>query len=140
MAPALLQRAAPCVLRPTLRRPRTGTTGGFTLIEVLVALAIVSTTLIAGLQASAALTRNAQRQSDRVLAQLCAENALAQLRLANQLPGIGTLTAPCEQAGRTLELRLEVQPTPNPNFRKVQARLYADQQPVLQLGTILGRY
>ena len=38
---------------------------GFTLVEVLVALAIVATTLIAGLQASAALTRMAQRQTER---------------------------------------------------------------------------
>lgn len=113
---------------------------GFTLIEVLVALAIVSTALIAGLQATGALTRNAERQTDRVLAQLCAENALAKVRLARQLPDVGDTTLPCEQAGRTLELRLLVQPTPNPIFRRVEARLYKEQQPVLQLSTIVGRY
>lgn len=115
-------------------------TSGFTLIEVLVALAIVSITLIAGLQASAAITRNAERQTDRVLAQLCAENALASVRLSRQLPNIGETTVPCEQAGRALEVRLVVQPTPNPNFRRVDARLYRDQQPLLQLSTVLGRY
>ncbi|OZA53984.1 MAG: type II secretion system protein GspI, partial [Acidovorax sp. 17-64-282] len=47
---------------------------GFTLVEVLVALGIVAIALMAGLQATTALTRNAQRQSDIVLAQLCAEN------------------------------------------------------------------
>jgi general secretion pathway protein I len=35
----------------------------FTLIEVLVALGIVAIALVAGLQATAALTNNAQRQS-----------------------------------------------------------------------------
>ncbi|MDB5913164.1 MAG: ral secretion pathway protein, partial [Ramlibacter sp.] len=45
---------------------------GFTLIEVLVALGIVSIALVTGLQATAALTRNAQRQSDVLLAHLCA--------------------------------------------------------------------
>ena len=113
---------------------------GFTLVEVLVALAIVSTTLIAGLQASAAMTRNAQRQTDRVLAQWCAENALAAVRLSRQLPDVGDNTRSCEQAGRTLELRLVVQPTPNPNFRRVDARMSLDQQPLLQLTTIVGRY
>ncbi|NDB01935.1 MAG: prepilin-type N-terminal cleavage/methylation domain-containing protein, partial [Betaproteobacteria bacterium] len=49
---------------------------GFTLVEVLVALGIVAIALTAGLQATAALTRNAQRQIDNTLAQLCAENAL----------------------------------------------------------------
>ena len=46
---------------------------GFTLVEVLVALAIVAIALMAGVQATASLTRYAQRQSDMVLAQLCAE-------------------------------------------------------------------
>lgn len=115
-------------------------TGGFTLIEVLVALAIVATALIAGLQATSALTRNAERQTDRMLAQLCAENALASARLSRQLPDVGDTSTPCEQAGRTLELRLVVQPTPNPNFRRVDARLYRDKQPLLQLSTVLGRY
>ena len=54
---------------------------GFTLIEVLVALGIVAIALTAGLKATASLTRNAQRQSDAVLAQLCAENELIKQRL-----------------------------------------------------------
>ena len=64
---------------------------GFTLIEVLVALAIVAIALAAGTQATSALTRNAQRQSDTLLAGLCAENELVQARLARQMPGIGTV-------------------------------------------------
>ena len=113
---------------------------GFSLIEVMVALAIVGTALVAGLQGSAAMTRNAERQSDRVLAQICAENALAQVRMSRQLPDVGTSTLSCDQAGRTLKLQLEVQPTPNPSFRRVDAKLFNAQQPVLQLSTILGRY
>ncbi|WP_294769085.1 type II secretion system minor pseudopilin GspI [uncultured Rhodoferax sp.] len=113
---------------------------GFTLIEVLVALAIVAVTLIAGLQATAALTRNTSRQTERVLAQLCAENALAQVRLSRQLPDVGDSNRSCEQAGRTLDLRLLVQPTPNPNFRRVEARVALDGVPLLQLGTVVGRY
>ena len=113
---------------------------GFTLIEVLVALAIVAVTLIAGLQATSSLTRNTSRQTERVLAQLCADNALAQVRLSRQLPDVGDSTRPCEQAGRTLDLRLLVQPTPNPNFRRVEARVALDGVPLLQLGTVVGRY
>ena len=113
---------------------------GFTLIEVLVALAIVAVTLIAGLQATSSMTRNTSRQTERVLAQLCAENALAQVRLSRQLPDVGDSTRPCEQAGRTLDLRLLVQPTPNPNFRRVEARVALDGVPLLQLGTVVGRY
>lgn len=113
---------------------------GFTLVEVLVALAIVGITLMAGLQASAAMTRNAQRQADRVLAQVCAENALARIRLSQQLPPVSDSTESCEQSGRTLQLRLLVNTTPNPNFRRVEARLSSEDVPLLQLSTVVGRY
>ena len=49
-----------------------------TLIEVLVALAIVAVTLSAGIKAAGGLTLNAQRMSDLVLAQGCAENQIHQ--------------------------------------------------------------
>ncbi|CAM8660879.1 PulG Type II secretory pathway, pseudopilin PulG [Comamonadaceae bacterium] len=113
---------------------------GFTLIEVLVALAIVAVTLIAGLRASATMTRSTERQSGRVLAQLCAENALVQYRLSGQLPDVGDSTQECAQAGQSFELRLLVQSTPNPNFRRVEARVAKNGAPLLQLSTVLGRY
>lgn len=113
---------------------------GFTLIEVLVALAIVAIALIAGVQATSSLARNAERQTDRMLAQVCAENAMVKVRLSRQLPDVGDTTSTCEQAGRTLTLRLLVQPTPNPNFRRVEAKLFRAEQPVLQLSTVVGRY
>ena len=58
---------------------------GFTLVEVLVALGIVAIALVAGTQASSALLRNAGRQSDVLLGQICAENELSKARLARQL-------------------------------------------------------
>lgn len=113
---------------------------GFTLIEVLVALAIVAITLIAGLRASATMTRSTERQTSRVLAQLCAENALVRIRLSRQLPDIRDSTQECTQGGQTLELRLLVQATPNPNFRRVEARVAQSGTALLQLSTVVGRY
>lgn len=115
-------------------------TRGFTLVEVLVALGIVAIALVAGLQASAALTNNAQRQSDVLLAHLCAENELIQLRLAQQMPSVGESERACEQAGQAFTVRLKVAPTPNPNFRRIDAQVFANAAPVLRLSTVLGRY
>ena len=117
---------------------------GFTLIEVLVALAVVAITLTAGLQATGALTRAAARQTDQWLAQLCAENTLTRLRLVRQLPDVGDSVTPCEQAGQTLQVRLAVLPTPNPNFRRVDATVegVVDGTLVrlLTISTVQGRF
>lgn len=113
---------------------------GFTLVEVLVALSIVAIALMAGLQATSALTRNAARQTDVVLAHLCAENELVKVRLSRQMPSVGDARVACEQAGRRYEVAVMVSPTPNPQFRRVDAQVFDAQHPVLRLSTIVGRY
>ena len=112
---------------------------GFTLIEVLVALSIVAVALLAGLQATGALSNNARRQTLSMLGQVCAENELIRLRLLRQLPDIGNFQSECVQAGRPLQVRLQVQATPNPNFRRVDARVFEQGEPLLQLSTVMGR-
>lgn len=133
MAPA--SAAAPRPGVPPRRRP-----GGFTLVEVLVALGIVAIALMAGLQATSALTRNAARQTNVVLAHLCAENELSRVRLSSQMPSIGDTRVACEQAGRRYDVAVTVSPTPNPQFRRVDAQVFEAALPVLRLSTIVGRY
>ncbi|MBV5297966.1 MAG: type II secretion system minor pseudopilin GspI [Rhodoferax sp.] len=121
-------------------RPGASMRRGFTLVEVLVALGIVAIALMAGLQATSALTRHSGRQSDMLLAQLCAENELVKIRLARQMPGVGDSQLPCTQADRNLTVALVVRPTPNPNFRRVDARVLDGESPIWRLTTIVGRY
>ena len=114
---------------------------GFTLIEVLVALTIVAITLGAGVRASGALADSAQRLSDVSAAQWCADNQLTGLRLARQYPGIGDSEFSCQQLGRNYRGKMLVRPTPNPNFRRVDAQVSDDEgQPILSLSTVLSRY
>ena len=114
---------------------------GFTLIEVLVALAIVAVTLAAGLRAAGAVTNSAQRVADVMAAQWCAENELAELRLMRQFPVVGDGDFACEQMGRSFEGTLRVRPTPNPNFRRVDAVVSDGQgQVLLTLSTVVPRY
>lgn len=113
---------------------------GFTLIEVLVALGIVAIALAAGLQATAGLTNNALRQSSMLLAQLCAENELVRVRLARQMPGIGTQRAGCRQGNVDFEVAVTVAPTPNPSFLRVDAQVFEAAGPVLRISTVVGRY
>jgi len=114
---------------------------GFTLIEVLVALGIVAIALAAGTQASSALTRNLQRSSDAMLAQLCAENAMTRARLVRQMPNIGDAGATCVQANTEFHLTISTTPTLNPNFRRVDVQVRdAQESPLLRLSTVVGRY
>ena len=113
---------------------------GFTLIEVLVALAIVAIALGAGIKAAGSLTSNTARLADVTAAQWCADNRLTALKLARQYPDIGDADFACEQLGRGYAGKLVVRPTPNPNFRRVDARvLDADGRQIVLLSTILGR-
>jgi general secretion pathway protein I len=113
---------------------------GFTLIEVLVALTIVAVALAAGVKASGALADNAVRFTDVSAAQWCAENELTDKRLARQFPSIGDSEFLCEQLGRRYTGKTVVRPTPNPNFRRVDAQVIDESgHTILTLSTVLGR-
>jgi general secretion pathway protein I len=121
-------------------KPMTRTSArGFTLIEVLVALGIVAVALLAGLKATGSLSRNADRQTLSMLGQMCADNELIRLRLRRQLPDIGNSQVECIQAGRTMQVEMQVKTTPNPNFRRVDARVLSQGEFVLQVSTVMGR-
>lgn len=114
---------------------------GFTLVEVLVAVAIVAIALGAGLRAAGALTDNAQRLGDVIMAQWCADNQLTGLKLGKLLPGVGDADFRCEQLGRSFAGKLVTRPTPNPNFRRVDA-VVSDEagRPLVTVSTVLSRY
>ena len=113
---------------------------GFTLIEVMVALAIVAITLGAGIKAAGALTGNTQRLADSSAAQWCADNHLTGLRLSRLTPPIGDSDFSCTQLGVTYLGRLAVRPTPNPLFVNVDALVSdANGQAILNLTTVLRK-
>jgi general secretion pathway protein I len=110
------------------------------LIEVLVALAIVAIALGAGLRAAGVLSDNAERLSDVVAGQWCADNQLTGLRISRAFPGVGDADFSCEQLGRRFAGRLLTRTTPNPNFRRVDALIVDDNgHVVVTLSTVLPR-
>lgn len=113
---------------------------GFTLVEVLVALAIVSVALAAGLRAAAGATTMSQRLQEQLAAQWCAQNQLAAIRLARLVPPVGEADFSCEQMGLALRGRTRTQPTPNPNFSRVDAQvLDAQGATLVSLSTVVTR-
>ena len=99
---------------------------GFTLIEVMVALAIVAIALAAGSRAASSVVDTSQRLNDVVLGQWCADNQLTEMRLLDQLPAVGKTPFSCSELGREFKGTVLVQPTPNPSFRRVDATVSDD--------------
>lgn len=100
--------------------------GGFTLLEVLVALVIVATALGASLRAVASLTQNNEVLRKATLASWAAENRLIQIRLDSTSPAFGTRRFACPQANLQLVCTEKVLATPNVHFRRVEVRVYED--------------
>lgn len=100
------------------RWSRSSTTG-FTLVEVLVALAIVAVALVAALRVAGQGASNAAGLRSRVFAGWVAENRLAEHRARGSWLPLGTQTGTQRQGGIVYRWREEVVSTPNPSFRRV---------------------
>lgn len=111
---------------------------GFTLIEVLVALAIVAVALAAAVRASGSMTQANVDLRLKLLAQLAADNRIAELRAASAFPPIGTRTVACPQGKAKLDCVEEVKSTPNPLFRRVEVRVYANAEHSRMLAELVG--
>lgn len=93
---------------------------GFTLVEVLVALAILAVALAAGSRAAAMMSDSSAELRQRLLASWVAQNRLAELQARRAWPGAGTREGEVEQAGMKLTWRETVSTTPNAAFRRVE--------------------
>jgi len=96
---------------------------GFTLLEVLVALAIIAVALTAALRGAIALTSNAHDVDLKLYAILVAENQLLELRFGRKQVGVGESQFDCEQGGVVFLCTQSVTATPNPFFRRIEVHV-----------------
>jgi general secretion pathway protein I len=92
---------------------------GFTLVEVLVALAIISIALLAALRAAGQGTNSVDNLRSRLLAGWVAENRLAEHRSRGDWIALGIQRGSARQAGLEFTWREEVTATPSPSFRRI---------------------
>jgi general secretion pathway protein I len=113
---------------------------GFTLIEVLVALAIVAVALAAGMRALAQSADGATSLKARTLALWVAQNELAKAQLADPPPSAGTTNGEAVQAGMRFSWRETISPTPNPALRKVDIVVAEPGVPDYALARLAGYF
>jgi general secretion pathway protein I len=111
---------------------------GFTLVEVLVALAIVSIALLAALRAAAQGTSAVSELRLRLLAGWVAENRLAEHRARGDWLPLGIGRGRQSQGGLELAWREEVIATPNPAFRRVDIFVAAPAEESRALAHLTG--
>ena len=117
---------------------RCGRQSGFTLIEVLVALAIVSIALMSALRAAGQGTNNLGELRSRLLAGWVAENLLAEHRARRDWLPQGIQRGTEREGGLDFAWREEVIATPNPSFRRVDVRVFATAEESHSLAHLTG--
>jgi general secretion pathway protein I len=113
---------------------------GFTLVEILVALAIVAVALAAGMRALAQSADGATTLKTRTLARWVAQNRLAVAQLSDPAPASGTGSGEAVQAGSRFLWRETVTGTPNPAFRKIDIVVSEPSAPDYALAHLVGYF
>jgi general secretion pathway protein I len=97
---------------------------GFTLIEVLIALAIVAIALGAVLRAIGALATDTETARSRLMALWSADNALSTVRISQAWPDVGQTTFKCSQGQYQFICRQTVTAMASPLLRQVSISVY----------------
>ncbi len=92
---------------------------GFTLIEVLVAIAILAVALAATTRAASVATDGALETRQRLLATWAAENRVAEIRARRIFPVVAATRYAVTQGRLDLVVDEVVSQTPNPAIRRV---------------------
>ncbi|MBF0137547.1 MAG: type II secretion system minor pseudopilin GspI [Magnetococcus sp. DMHC-1] len=103
---------------------------GFSLLEVLVALAVLATALGAMVVAGGRMAEDSAAMRDRVLAHWVAMNVATNQQIMNHWPDPGTLTGHEEMANREWSWTIQVLPTPDAAVRRldISVRLGKDKK------------
>jgi general secretion pathway protein I len=112
--------------------------GGFTLVEVLVALAIVAVALAAGFRSVAQSAESATALKARTLALWVAQNRLAAAQLETPAPALGEREGSEAQAGASFTWHQTIIGTPNPAFRRVEINVAEASRPDYILARLVG--
>lgn len=126
-------------MRADLRRA--ASTGGFTLIEVLVALAVVSLGMLGVIQAVGFGAQTSSYLREKTIAHWVAMNRLTEARVQPRPPKEGKSSDTVEMAGQQWRWTMEVQPTPVESMHRIDISVrLAEGDEDSSLATLTGFY
>ncbi len=101
-------------------------TRGFTLLEVLIALAVIALALTALVRVSGQQADALARERDLTLATWVAADVLTELRLREGFPATGHRSGHGEQGGRSWRWELAISATDQPAVRRLEVGVFSD--------------
>jgi general secretion pathway protein I len=117
--------------------------GGFTLLEVLVALAVLALTMGAVIKAVGGYTANQAYLRDRTLATWVARNVLVEQQVEDAWPSVGELKGTTETGGREWRWLGAVSQTDEEDLRRLDVEVRPidaeDAEPIAVLSGFLRR-
>ncbi|HHB91801.1 MAG TPA: type II secretion system protein GspI [Thioploca sp.] len=111
---------------------------GFTLLEVLVALAILAITLSAIIKVTAENAENASYLRDKTLAHWVAMNVLTEIRVRGEWPNLGTREGISEMAERKWYWFLKISTTVDNELRRLEVKVKLHKKAKESLTTLVG--
>lgn len=111
---------------------------GFTLLEVLVALTIISLSLGALISTSGSHASSAGYLKQKTIAHWVALNEITQLQVEKKFPGKGDTRGSTEMAGVEWYWTRTVKETEDKNSRQVEFRIYLDEERESSLTRLVG--
>lgn len=101
---------------------------GFTLIEILVALAIIATAVAAIVAGVSGYVNNAAYLRDRTVAQWVVSNKIAEMQLSNEWPTPGKQRGETLMANHEWSWEVKVSTTDDPDVLRLDVSSYADKR------------
>lgn len=111
---------------------------GFTLLEVMVALALIAIALASGVTAVSSNTRNAAGLQERTYAHWVAMNKLAEVQTSKQWPELRETRGEELMARHTWHWTMKVTKTPNDFIRRVDVMVRSNEGDESSLVTLSG--
>ena len=109
---------------------------GFTLMEVLVAMTILSLGLLAAIKVASEGSTSAMQLRDKTYAQWVALNKVAEMRLQTTWPSAGKSDGNSEMAGRTWHWTMEIKNTDDKDVRKLEVSVNPESEKDAKASTV----
>jgi general secretion pathway protein I len=102
---------------------------GFTLLETLVALAVIGIAMAAAMRSTRFAVDTVLELEVRTAAGWVAQNLVAELRATRAFPNMGASSGRAAQGRQEFLWRQEVGGTPNYSFRRVEIKVFLPERP-----------